>query len=166
MMLDWEIGKGQSEKRMESIFKEHRHNTGCARDCGLHWCLPIRILNHNFFGLHPKFKLPQLICACIFVLITLVGPTKVSIMKLKCTELNRMWQHDFMTKQIFFSSVFLSENTGRLAKQAGYLGHNPWHTRYEEVHFHSFCCDTQMIAGTRETRFCKEIILQWLFYLF
>jgi hypothetical protein len=26
---------------------------------------------------------------------TLVGPTKVSIMKLKHTMLNRMWQHDF-----------------------------------------------------------------------
>jgi hypothetical protein len=87
-------------------------------------------LNRKFFGLHPKVKLPQLFYACIFVVITLVGPAKVSIMKLKCTELNRMWQHDFMTKQIFFSSVFLSENTGRLAKQAGYLGHNPWHTRY------------------------------------
>ncbi len=25
-----------------------------------------------------------------------------------------MWQHDFMMKQIFISSIFLSENTGRL----------------------------------------------------
>jgi hypothetical protein len=98
--------------------------------------LPMRIFNRKFFGLHPKVKLPQPIYACIFVAITLVGPTnviatktKVIIMKLKCTELNRMWQHDFMTKQIFISSIFLSENTGRLAKQAGYLGHNPWHTR-------------------------------------
>jgi hypothetical protein len=54
----------------------------------------------------------------------LVGPTKVSIMKLKCTVLNRMWQQDFMMKQIFFNSIFLSENNGRLAKQAGYLGHD------------------------------------------
>ncbi len=68
--------------------------------------------------------------ACIFVVITLVGPTKVSIMKLKCTVLNRMWQHDFMMKKIFFSSIFLSENTGRLAKQAGNPGHEPLHTRY------------------------------------
>jgi hypothetical protein len=89
----------------------------------------MRILNRKFFGLHPKVKLPQPIYACIFVAITLVGPTKVIIMKLKCTELNRMWQHDFMTKQIFISSIFLSEKTGLLAKQAGYLGHDPWHTR-------------------------------------
>ncbi len=40
--------------------------------------------------------LPQHIYACNFVVITLVGPTKASIMKLKCTVLNRMWQHDFM----------------------------------------------------------------------
>jgi hypothetical protein len=31
---------------------------------------------------------------------------------LKHTMLNRMWQHDFWMKQIFFSSIFLSENTG------------------------------------------------------
>jgi hypothetical protein len=68
--------------------------------------------------------MPQPIYESIFVVITLVGPTKVSIMKLKCTVLNRMWQHDFMMKQIFLSSIFLSENTGRLAKQAGYLGHD------------------------------------------
>ncbi len=80
--------------------------------------------------------------ACIFVVITLVGPTKVSIMKLKCTKLNRMWQHDFMTKQIFFSSVFLSKNTGRLAKQAGYLGPNPWHTRQTYVLQHCFMLKT------------------------
>ncbi len=55
----------------------------------------------------------------------MVGLTKVSIMKLKCTVLNRMWQYDFMITQIFFSSIFLSENTGRLAKQAGYPGHDP-----------------------------------------
>jgi hypothetical protein len=41
---------------------------------------------------------------------------------------NRMWQHDFWMKQIFFISIFLSENTGRLAEQAGYPGHNFWHT--------------------------------------
>jgi hypothetical protein len=51
---------------------------------------------------HPKVMLPQPIYACIFVVITLAGPTKLSIMKLKCTVLNRMWQHDFMKKQIFF----------------------------------------------------------------
>ncbi len=61
---------------------------------------------------------------------TLVSPTKVSIMKLKSTLLNRMWQHDFTMKQIIFSLIFLSENTGQLAKQAGYPGHDPWHTRY------------------------------------
>ncbi len=33
-------------------------------------------------------------------------------------------------KQIFFSSIFLSENTGRLAKHAGYPGHDFWHTLY------------------------------------
>jgi hypothetical protein len=30
-----------------------------------------------------------------------------------------MWQHDFWMKQIFSSSIFLSENTGQLAKQVG-----------------------------------------------
>ncbi len=85
----------------------------------------MRILNRKILGLHPKVMLPQPIYACNFVVITLVGPTKVSIMKLKCTVLNRMWQHDFMIKQIFFSSIFLSENAGRLAKQAGYIGHDP-----------------------------------------
>jgi hypothetical protein len=63
-----------------------------------------------------------------FLEITLVGLTKVSIMKLKCTVLNRKRQHDVMMKQIFFSSIFLSENTGRLAKQADYLCHDPLHT--------------------------------------
>jgi hypothetical protein len=62
--------------------------------------------------------------ASISVVITLVVPAKVSIMKLKCSVLNRMWQHDFMMRQIFLGSIFLSENTGRLAKQAGYLGHD------------------------------------------
>jgi hypothetical protein len=57
-----------------------------------------------------------------FVVIALVGLTKVSILKYKCTLINRMWQHDFMTKQIVFSSIFSSENTGRVAKQAGYPG--------------------------------------------
>ncbi len=66
----------------------------------------------EIFGLHPKVMLPQLIYALIFVVITLIGSTKVSIMKLKYTVLNRTWQHDFMMKQIFFSSVFSSENTG------------------------------------------------------
>jgi hypothetical protein len=42
-----------------------------------------------------------------------------------------MWQHDFLMKQIFISLIFSSENKGRLAKQAGYPGHDPWHTRYE-----------------------------------
>ncbi len=104
--------------------------TECARDRDLHWGLPMRILNRKIFGLHSKVMLPQHIYACNFVAITLVGPTKVSIMKLKCIVLNRMLQHDFMMKQIFFSSIFLPENTVRLAKQAGYPGHNPWHTRY------------------------------------
>jgi hypothetical protein len=83
----------------------------------------------NFWA-YPKVMLPQPFNACIFVVIALVGPTKESIMKLKHTMLNRMWQHDFWMKQIFFSSIFSSENTGRLAKQAGYLGHNFWHTLY------------------------------------
>ncbi len=61
------------------------------------------------FGLHPKVMLPH---ACIFVVITLVGPTKVSIMKLKWTLVNRMWQLDFLMKLIFFSSIFSSQNTG------------------------------------------------------
>jgi hypothetical protein len=49
----------------------------------------------KIFGLHPKVMLPQPFYACIFVVITLVGATKVSNMKLKHTMLNRMWQHDF-----------------------------------------------------------------------
>jgi hypothetical protein len=77
------------------------------------------------FGLHPKVMLPQHIYACNFVVITLVGQTEVSIMKLKYTVLNRMLQHHFMMKQIFVSLIFLSENTGRLAKQAGYPDHDP-----------------------------------------
>ncbi len=83
---------------------------------------------------HPKVKLPQPIYACIFVVITLVCPTKVKIMKLKCSVLNRMCQHDFLMKQIFFNSIFLSENTGQLTKQAGYLDHDPWDTRYNVFH--------------------------------
>jgi hypothetical protein len=43
---------------------------------------------------------------------------------------SRKRKHDFLMKQIFFSSIFSSENKGRLAKQAGYLGHDPWHTLY------------------------------------
>jgi hypothetical protein len=86
-----------------------------------------------FFGLLPKVMLPQPFYACIFVVITLVRPTKVSFMKLKHTMLNRMWQHDFWMKQIFFSSIFLSENTGRQAKQAGYPGHDFWHTLYKPI---------------------------------
>jgi hypothetical protein len=93
-------------------------------------CFQTKILNCKIFGRHPKVMLPQHIYACNFVVITMVGPTKVSIMKFKCTVLNRMWQHDFMMKQIFFSSIFLSENTGWLVKQADYPGHNPWHARY------------------------------------
>ncbi len=85
----------------------------------------MRISNYKIFGLHPKVKMPQPIYECIFVIITLVGPTKVRIMKLKCNVPNRMWQHDFMMKQIFLSSIFLSENAGQLAKQAGYPGHDP-----------------------------------------
>jgi hypothetical protein len=77
----------------------------------------MRISNRKIFGFHPKVMLPQPIYAYIFVVITLVGPTKVSIMKLKCTVPNRMWQHDFMMKQIFFSLIFLYENTGQLATQ-------------------------------------------------
>ncbi len=112
----------------QDIWFKIKH-TECARYNHLHRCLQMRISNCKIFGLHPKVMLPQNIYACNFVVIILVGPTKVSIMKLKCTVLNRMWQHDFMMKQIFFSFIFLSENTGRLAKHAGYLGHDPWHTR-------------------------------------
>jgi hypothetical protein len=79
----------------------------------------------QIFWASPKVMLPQHIYACNFVVITLVCPTKVSIMKLKCNLLSRMWQHDFLMKQILFSSIFLSENKGRLAKQAGYPGHDP-----------------------------------------
>ncbi len=91
-------------------------STECARDRDLHWLLPMRI---SIFGLHLKVMLPQHIYACNFVVITLVCPTKVIIMKLKCNLLSRVWQHDFLMKQIFVSSIFLSENKGRLAKQAG-----------------------------------------------
>ncbi len=69
--------------------------------------------------------LPQHIYACNFVVITLVGPNQGKYYEIEMHVLNRMWQHDFMMKQIFFSSIFLSENTGRLAKQAGYPGHDP-----------------------------------------
>ncbi len=56
----------------------------------------------------------------IFVVIKLVGPTKVGIIKLKCTVLNRMWQHDFMMKQIFFKfDIFVRKH--RLTGQAGWL---------------------------------------------
>ncbi len=110
------------------LFEFRSISTECARDRDLHWCLPMRISNFKIFRLHPKVMLPQHIYAFNFVVITLVGPTKVSIMNLKCTLQSRMWQHDFMMKQIFFSSIFLSENTVRLAKQAGYPGHDPWHT--------------------------------------
>ncbi len=85
----------------------------------------MRISNYKILGLNPKVMLPEPIYACIFVVITLVGPTKVSVMKLKYTVVNRMWQHDFMMKQIFFSLIIVSENAGQLAKQAGYAGHNP-----------------------------------------
>ncbi len=83
----------------------------------------------NFWA-SSKSHVAQHIYACNFVVITLVCPTKVSIMKLKCNLSSRMWQHDFLMKQIFFSLIFSSENKGQLAKQAGYLGHDPWHTRY------------------------------------
>ncbi len=110
-------------KREENISKWFQDfATGCVRDCCLHWHLPMTILNRKIFGLYPKVKFSEPIYEYIFMVITLVGPTKVSIAKLKCTVLNRLWQHDFMTKQIFFSP------TGRLAKQAGYPGYNPWHT--------------------------------------
>ncbi len=75
------------------------------------------------------------------------GWSKVSIMKSKCTLLNRMWQHDFVMKQIFYSSLFLSENTGRLAKQTGYPGHNPGHTWYVNTVCARDC-------GLHEVRMC------------
>jgi hypothetical protein len=50
--------------------------------------------------------LPQHIYACNFVEITLVCPTKAIIMKLKCNLLSRMWQHDFLMKQIFLVRYF------------------------------------------------------------
>jgi hypothetical protein len=103
----------------------------------------MRISNCKIFGLHPKVMLPQHVYSFNFVAIALVCPTKVSIMKLKCNLLSRMWQHDFLMKQIFLSSIFLSENKGRLAKLAGYPGHDPWHTRYQtfaqnRYFFHSY----------------------------
>jgi hypothetical protein len=85
----------------------------------------MRILNCKIFGLHPKVMLPQPISASIFVVITLVGPTKVSIMKLICTALKRMWQHDFMMKQIFLGLIFCQKTQAdwqsRLATQVTIL---------------------------------------------
>ncbi len=116
-------------------------STECARDRDLHWLLPMRISNPKIFGLHLKVMLQQHIYACYFVVISLVCPTKVSIMKLKCNLLSRMWHCDFLMKQIFFSSIFSSENKGRLAKQACFLGHDPWHTRYVNL-YHGFVQDS------------------------
>ncbi len=116
--------------------------TGWVWDCGLHWCLPMRISNRKIFGLHPKVNFPQPIYAFTFVVIMLVGPTKVSIMKLKCTVLNRMWQHDLIMNQIFFSSIFLSKNTVRLDRQAGYSRHDPWYTRYQT------CLENKFVHST------------------
>jgi hypothetical protein len=76
-------------------------------------------IERKIFGALSKSQVTTIFLCIHFVVITLVGPTKVSIIKLKCTVLNRMWQHDFMTMQIFFGFIFLSENTGRLAKHAG-----------------------------------------------
>jgi hypothetical protein len=39
----------------------------------------MRISNRKIFGLHPKVMLPQPIYEFIFVVITLVGSTKVSV---------------------------------------------------------------------------------------
>jgi len=41
--------KGKDSNRVKTI-----NYTGCVRDCGLHWCLPMRILNRKIFGLHPR----------------------------------------------------------------------------------------------------------------
>ncbi len=38
-------------------------------------------------------------------------------------------KQDVATWLLDISSIFSSENKGRLAKQAGYLGHDPWHTQ-------------------------------------
>jgi hypothetical protein len=43
----------------------------------------MRISKRKTFGLLPKVKLPQTIFAGIFIVITMVGPTMVSIIKLK-----------------------------------------------------------------------------------
>ncbi len=59
----------------------------------------------KFLGFIQKSCCHNLFMHPFFIVITLVGPTKVSIMKLKCTVLNRMWQHDFMMKQIFLSRL-------------------------------------------------------------
>ncbi len=106
--------------------EEREITTGCVRDCGLHWCLPMRISNSKIFGLNPKVMLPQPIFACIFVVITFVGPTKVSIMKLKCTVVNRMWQHYFMMKQIFFGWYFET--------QADWLSRLPTQVKISDTH--------------------------------
>ncbi len=90
-------------------------------------CFFKNYVNIGFFGF--SHLACRTLYACIYVVITLVSTTKLSIMKLKSTLLNRMWQHDFIMKQKFFSSKFLSENTGQVARQAGYPGHDPWHAR-------------------------------------
>jgi hypothetical protein len=91
-------------------------------DYGIHWHLPMRISNRKIFGLHPKVNFSQTIYAFISVVIMLVGPTKVSIMKLKCTMLNRMWQHDFKWSKYFSVQYFCpksqSDWLGRLATLA------------------------------------------------
>ncbi len=92
-----------------------------ARDCGF---ADEDTELQNFWATFKSQVTTTFLCIH-FAEITLVGPTEVSLMKLKCTVLNRMWHHYFMMKQTFFSSLFSSENTGRQAKQAGYLDHDP-----------------------------------------
>ncbi len=87
------------------------------------------IETQNFWALSKSQVYKTYLCMHFFVVITLAVLTKVSIMKLQCTVINRTWQHDLMMKQIFFSSIF----SGWLAKHAGSPGHNPWHT-WHNIH--------------------------------
>jgi hypothetical protein len=57
-----------------------------------------------------KSQVATPIYACIFVVITMVGPTKVRIIKLKCTVLNRMWQHDYDEANIIQFNIFVCKH--------------------------------------------------------
>ncbi len=52
----------------------------------------------------------------------MVGPTKVSIIKMKCIVQNKLWQHDFIMKKIFSVQYFCQKTQAdwlsRLTTQA------------------------------------------------